>query len=86
MTNDRVKRVGSSTSRIGFGRALSILTFLPIASRVPMYTRLIASLMIDERIPANRKALLTNKKLSEHGIDNRSRARKTMAGTRGHGA
>jgi uncharacterized membrane protein YkvA (DUF1232 family) len=37
---------------------LSLVAFLPIASRVPIYTRLIASLVMDERMPVNRKALL----------------------------
>ena len=40
------------------GRALTALAFLPIASRVPMYTRLIATLIVDERMPMQRKALL----------------------------
>jgi uncharacterized membrane protein YkvA (DUF1232 family) len=40
------------------GRALSVLAFLPIASRVPMYTRLIAALIVDDRMPMQRKALL----------------------------
>lgn len=52
------KRSRSSSGRAGLGRALSLLAFLPIASRVPMYTRLITSLVMDERMPANRKALL----------------------------
>ena len=52
------KRSRGSSGRAGFGRALSLLAFLPIASRVPMYTRLIGSLVMDERMPANRKALL----------------------------
>ena len=42
----------------GLGRALSLLAFLPIASRVPMYTRLIAALIVDDRMPMQRKALL----------------------------
>jgi len=42
----------------GFGRALSLLAFLPIASRIPMYTRLITALVMDDRMPKNRKALL----------------------------
>jgi len=54
----RSKRGKGSSGRAGFGRALSLLAFLPIASRVPMYTRLIASLVTDDRMPANRKALL----------------------------
>ena len=40
------------------GRALSVLAFLPIASRIPMYTRLIAALIVDDRMPVQRKALL----------------------------
>ena len=35
-----------------------MLAFLPIASRVPMYTRLITSLVMDDRMPAGRKAML----------------------------
>ena len=58
MARSKVKRVGGSNGRAGFGRALSLLAFLPIASRVPMYTRLISSLVMDERMPASRKALL----------------------------
>jgi uncharacterized membrane protein YkvA (DUF1232 family) len=54
----RSRRGKGSSGRAGFGRAFSLLAFLPIASRVPMYTRLIASLVTDDRMPANRKALL----------------------------
>jgi len=52
------KRSKRSRGGAGFGRALSVLAFLPIASRVPMYTRLITSLVMDERMPMQRKALL----------------------------
>src|SRR6187551_4028353 len=58
MARGKVKRVGGSRGGAGFGRALSLLAFLPIASRVPMYTRLITSLVMDDRMPAQRKALL----------------------------
>ena len=58
MARDKTKRSRTSSGRAGFGRALSLLAFLPIASRVPMYTRLIASLVTDERMPMQRKALL----------------------------
>ena len=58
MARGKVKRVGGSRGGAGFGRALSLLAFLPIASRVPMYTRLISSLVMDERMPMQRKALL----------------------------
>jgi uncharacterized membrane protein YkvA (DUF1232 family) len=58
MARESKQRSRRSRGGAGIGRALSILAFLPIASRVPMYTRLITSLVMDERMPANRKALL----------------------------
>ena len=58
MARGSVKRGSRSRGGAGFGRALSLLAFLPIASRVPMYTRLITALVMDERMPMNRKALL----------------------------
>ncbi len=58
MARDKTKRSRRSSGGAGLGRALSLLAFLPIASRVPMYTRLISSLVMDERMPTNRKALL----------------------------
>lgn len=39
-------------------RALRWLAFVPVASRVPMYARLVWSLVLDERVPASRKAVL----------------------------
>jgi len=44
--------------RAGFGRALSMMAFLPLAGRFPMYARLVTALALDERMPASRKALL----------------------------
>jgi uncharacterized membrane protein YkvA (DUF1232 family) len=58
MARSTAKRSKRSSGRAGFGRAFSLLAFLPIASRVPIYARLVAALVIDERMPANRKALL----------------------------
>jgi uncharacterized membrane protein YkvA (DUF1232 family) len=58
MARGNTKRSRGSSGRAGFGRALSLLAFLPIASRVPLYTRLVTSLVMDDRMPANRKALL----------------------------
>ncbi len=58
MARGKAKRSIGSSGRAGFGRALTLLAFLPIASRVPMYTRLITALVVDERMPTNRKALL----------------------------
>src|SRR5262245_40233936 len=56
MARERKRRRGPGG--IGIGRALSILAFLPIASRIPMYTRLVMSLVTDDRMPMQRKALL----------------------------
>jgi uncharacterized membrane protein YkvA (DUF1232 family) len=47
-----------STGRAGLGRFVSLLAFLPVASRVPDYARLIAALVLDERMPTDRKVLL----------------------------
>jgi uncharacterized membrane protein YkvA (DUF1232 family) len=56
MARERKRRRGPGG--IGIGRALSILAFLPIASRIPMYTRLVMALVTDDRMPMQRKALL----------------------------
>jgi uncharacterized membrane protein YkvA (DUF1232 family) len=39
-------------------RAVGLLAFLPVASRVPSYARLVWALAVDERTPVSRKALL----------------------------
>ncbi len=39
-------------------RALSMMAFLPVASRAPMYARLVFALVQDGRVPVTRKALL----------------------------
>jgi uncharacterized membrane protein YkvA (DUF1232 family) len=57
----RAKQKNSSSGGIGrpsVGRMLSLLAFLPVASRIPDYARLVGALVLDERTPANRKALL----------------------------
>jgi len=46
-----------STFRLGL-TALSFWPFLPIATRAPIYGRLIAELAIDGRVPWSRKAIL----------------------------
>ncbi len=51
-------RRGGLIGSASIGRALSLMAFLPVASRVPMYARLVTALVIDERMPAGRKALL----------------------------
>ena len=40
------------------GRALGLMAFMPLASRAPLYARLMLALLLDERTPAPRKALL----------------------------
>lgn len=40
------------------GRALGLMAFMPIASRAPVYARLMLALLVDERTPGARKALL----------------------------
>jgi uncharacterized membrane protein YkvA (DUF1232 family) len=52
------RKNGMSVGRLSIGRMLSLLAFLPVASRVPDYARLVTALVLDERMPANRKALL----------------------------
>jgi uncharacterized membrane protein YkvA (DUF1232 family) len=58
MARERKRRSRASIGGIGIGRALSLAAFLPIASRIPMYTRLVMALVMDERMPAQRKVLL----------------------------
>jgi uncharacterized membrane protein YkvA (DUF1232 family) len=40
------------------GRALGLMAFMPLASRAPLYARLMLALMVDDRTPPARKALL----------------------------
>jgi len=54
----RIRRNRRTIGGLGIGRAVSLVAFLPIASRIPMYTRLIAALIVDDRMPMQRKALL----------------------------
>lgn len=53
-TRGRGSGIGSASVR----RMLSMMAFLPIASRIPDYARLVGSLVLDERMPTNRKVLL----------------------------
>lgn len=53
---DVKKRRGIGGASIG--RLMSLAAFLPIASRVPDYARLVAALVLDERMPNERKVLL----------------------------
>lgn len=40
------------------GRALGLMAFMPLASRAPLYARLMLALLMDERTPGARKAML----------------------------
>ena len=51
----RSRRAGPAR---GLFRTLNYLAFVPLASRAPMYGRLLWSLLRDERIPTARKAIL----------------------------
>jgi uncharacterized membrane protein YkvA (DUF1232 family) len=50
----------SKSRRGGWGviRTLNLLAFLPLASRAPLYGRLLWALATDPRVPTSRKALL----------------------------
>jgi Protein of unknown function (DUF1232). len=58
MARSTTKRIRRSSGRAAFGRSLTMLAFLPIASRAPMYVRLATALALDDRMPLARKALL----------------------------
>jgi uncharacterized membrane protein YkvA (DUF1232 family) len=53
-----VVRIRKRSTGGAIRRALGMLAFLPVASRVPIYARLMLALVVDDRTPASRKALL----------------------------
>ncbi len=57
MARSKGKGRGSGSGR-ALGRVLSMTAFLPVASRAPIYARLIWALLRDERTPMSRKVLL----------------------------
>ncbi len=54
----RTSGPGARLRSAGFRRLLALLAFLPVASRAPTYSRLVWSLVADQRTPVGRKALL----------------------------
>jgi uncharacterized membrane protein YkvA (DUF1232 family) len=61
MASDKTNKSEGKAHRRGsgaLGRALGMMAFLPLASRAPIYARLMLALVADERMPAARKALL----------------------------
>ena len=57
-TTKSERRRGRSIGAAGIGRMLSLLAFMPVASRIPDYARLVTALVLDERTPTDRKLLL----------------------------
>jgi uncharacterized membrane protein YkvA (DUF1232 family) len=51
-------RRNRSGGALGVMRALNLLAFLPLASKAPLYGRLLLALIADSRVPPARKALL----------------------------
>jgi uncharacterized membrane protein YkvA (DUF1232 family) len=47
-----------SRSSVALSRAVGLMAFMPLASRAPQYARLMISLVLDDRTPASRKAML----------------------------
>lgn len=58
MARRATRRTRRSTGRAAIGRSLTMMAFLPIASRAPLYARLATALALDDRMPIARKALL----------------------------
>jgi len=61
MARDESNKGDGKSRRRGsgaLGRALGMMAFLPLASRAPVYARLMLALVADERMPVARKALL----------------------------
>jgi uncharacterized membrane protein YkvA (DUF1232 family) len=57
-TRGGVVRIRRRSTGGAIRRALGMLAFLPVASRVPVYARLMLALLLDERTPASRKVVL----------------------------
>jgi len=45
-------------SAVALNRAVGLMAFLPLASRAPQYARLMVALLVDDRTPAARKAMM----------------------------
>jgi uncharacterized membrane protein YkvA (DUF1232 family) len=58
-TRDDTTRTGRRQRRgLGLRRTAGLVALLPLASRAPLYARLLWSLVTDQRTPASRKAIL----------------------------
>jgi uncharacterized membrane protein YkvA (DUF1232 family) len=54
----RGRRSRGNTAGGSVRRAVGLLALLPLASRAPLYARLVWALVLDERTPVSRKAML----------------------------
>ena len=52
------KRTGRSAGGAVLSRSLTMMAFLPIASRAPVYARLALALVADDRMPVGRKVVI----------------------------
>jgi uncharacterized membrane protein YkvA (DUF1232 family) len=57
-SNDKPKARERRGRGVGLRRLIAAAAFLPVASRAPLYARLLASLLADSRTPVGRKATL----------------------------
>jgi uncharacterized membrane protein YkvA (DUF1232 family) len=55
-SNGKDGKSGRRSSTLG--RALGLMAFMPLASRAPVYARLMLALVVDDRTPPARKAML----------------------------
>ena len=58
MARDAKGRQQKSRGAGALGRALGLMAFMPLASRAPQYARLMLALLVDDRTPVQRKAML----------------------------
>jgi uncharacterized membrane protein YkvA (DUF1232 family) len=58
MARNTKKRSGRSAGGAVIGRSLTMMAFLPIASRAPLYARLALALVADDRMPVGRKVVI----------------------------
>jgi len=58
MARSTKKRSGRSAGGAVIGRSLTMMAFLPIASRAPLYARLALALVADDRMPMGRKVVI----------------------------
>jgi uncharacterized membrane protein YkvA (DUF1232 family) len=58
MARSSGNRKQKSRASATLNRAVGLMAFMPLASRAPQYARLMLALVVDDRTPATRKAML----------------------------